>query len=555
MPRNVKEKNGVKSKDTKLSKKENEEKKNILLIGLVVLFAVVTVGTLYFGYRFFKVYFFNYNVDIDGDGWPDLNVDIDNNRICDVNCDSNRDRKPDYNISYSKILIAFFAIDTNGDKVADTNLLNQDLNNDGVCDLNCDVDNDGWPDTNLDVNGNQMADFNIDIDNDGVCDLDCDPKGIREATVNVDVDNDKTADVNIDLDKDLVADINISYNDYTVSVFNIDTNGDKKPDFNLINQDRNNDGICNLNCDVNGDNIPDISIDLDGDGWPDLNIDTDFDGLANINYDLNKNGKPDLNIDVDDDWNADINIDTNNDGVADINFDMNKDNVPDVNVDIDGDWVADFNLINRDLNNDGVCDLNCTGNGVYPSRNIDIDGDDIPDMNIDLNNDGVSNANLDTDNDGVIDRNKIDPKIFFNSKSDIELNSTDKSYIVKLFDAEDIKKDNMIPGWNYTRTFKIKNNTNNIVNYSIAFTDIVNEFSYDNRPNFGLKIDGAVIVPSDKGRVGYPVNNNSVIIKNLSIEAGQEKNIELTFTFVKKDTNQSVDYNKLFYEALKVIIN
>ena len=87
-----------------------------LLIGVLFIFAIVTVGTVYLGYKFFNLYFFNLNVDIDGDGWPDLNIDTDADKRCNVNCDSTRNGKPDYNISYGTLKIAFFNIDTNGDK-------------------------------------------------------------------------------------------------------------------------------------------------------------------------------------------------------------------------------------------------------------------------------------------------------------------------------------------------------------------------------------------------------------------------------------------------------
>ena len=60
-------------------------------------------------------------------------------------------------------------------------------------------------------------------------------------------------------DCSLKVNINISYyNDFKVALFNIDKNNDNKADFNLINQDTDNDGKCDLNCDINNDDKCDV---------------------------------------------------------------------------------------------------------------------------------------------------------------------------------------------------------------------------------------------------------------------------------------------------------
>lgn len=93
---------------------------------------------------------------------------------------------PEYNIDYNGSQIAFFNIDADEDKKADTNLINQDVDKDGKCDLNCDTDNDGFPDAKLDFDGNGKINetdesilnqltgtsvLNQDIDGDGVADI------------------------------------------------------------------------------------------------------------------------------------------------------------------------------------------------------------------------------------------------------------------------------------------------------------------------------------------------------------------------------------------------
>ena len=68
------------------------------------------------------------NIDIDGDGKPDINIDTDGDGKPDVNIDKDGDGKPDLNV------------DTNGDGKPDLNI---DTNGDGKPDKNIDKDGDG----------------------------------------------------------------------------------------------------------------------------------------------------------------------------------------------------------------------------------------------------------------------------------------------------------------------------------------------------------------------------------------------------------------------------
>ena len=74
------------------------------------------------------------NIDIDGNGTPDINIDTDGDGIPDVNIDIDGDGTPDINI------------DTDGD---------------GIPDVNIDTDGDGKPDLNIDTNGDGIPDINL----------------------------------------------------------------------------------------------------------------------------------------------------------------------------------------------------------------------------------------------------------------------------------------------------------------------------------------------------------------------------------------------------------
>lgn len=97
-------------------------------------------------------------------------------------------------------------------------------------------------------------------------------------------------------------DINIDYKGSGMAFFNLDTNNDFKADSNLINQDTNKDGKCDLNCDTNKDGYPDKYLDFDGNGEigdSDKELENTFNAASMLNYDTNQDGIADVNVDTD----------------------------------------------------------------------------------------------------------------------------------------------------------------------------------------------------------------------------------------------------------------
>ena len=171
----------ISSEDNKLSISYRKGKvylNVIVFVVALVLFAIIGTYAYLFRERLLSV-----NKDINGDGIPELNVDQDGDGVADVNIDIDYDNIPDYNINYANNGEAIFQVK---EKDGYSNKMNQDLNNDGKCDLNCDINEDGWPDINLDMNGDGIADtfidseykgyatLNIDINGDNICDINCD---------------------------------------------------------------------------------------------------------------------------------------------------------------------------------------------------------------------------------------------------------------------------------------------------------------------------------------------------------------------------------------------
>ncbi|WOW18645.1 collagen-binding adhesin CbpA [Clostridioides difficile] len=302
------------------------------------------------------------NVDIDGDGIPDINIDTDGDGKPDINIDTNGDWKPDINID----------TDNTGEWKPST----EGGNGDGIWkpDKNIDTNGDGNPDTDY----NRPA---VDTDNDGVDDYWKPNKDVNTGSGGYDTGNPDPNKPDPDNpDPDNGGNSKPDSGNGGNSKPDSGNGGNSKPDIDI---DTDGDGKPDINIDTDGDGKPDINIDTDGDGKPDINIDTDGDGKPDINIDTDGDGKPDIDIDTDGDGKPDINIDTDGDGKPDIDIDTDGDGKPDINIDTDGDGKPDINI---DTDGDGKPDIN-----------IDIDGDGKPDVNIDTDGDGKPDINIDTD--------------------------------------------------------------------------------------------------------------------------------------------------------------
>lgn len=117
---------------------------------------------------------------------------------------------PDINIDYKGSGMAFFNLDNDNDLKADSNLINQDTNDDGKCDLNCDTDGDGYPDEYLDFDGNGEI---------GESDTELLDTFTSTSTLNYDTDQDGYADVNVDTDYNVAANILTAF---MTSIFHTD---------------------------------------------------------------------------------------------------------------------------------------------------------------------------------------------------------------------------------------------------------------------------------------------------------------------------------------------
>lgn len=276
----------------------------------------------------------DYNIDFNGDNIPDINIsygksnkaffNISNNKnsIVDSNPINVKSREDAFGLSY-----CIRNCDINNDGIPDTNL---DLDGDENIDLNFDTNNDGVCDYNCDVKGLTTPNYNVDVDNDGKADVNIGPKGEKIPWYNVSYGSDYTKPIFNLIDDDVKRGLDYDNLPDDLEVRNKITEAD-------ISKGETTSG--KLNVDINNDGAPDVNIDLDGDGIPDINIDTDGNGTPNLNIDTNGDGLPDVNIDKYNDGTCAVNCDTDGDGTPDKNLDTNSDGVADTNIDENGDRI------------------------------------------------------------------------------------------------------------------------------------------------------------------------------------------------------------------------
>ena len=306
------------------------------------------------------------NINTDGDGIADVNIyDYENDKLYNVDYKGNR--KPMFNIKNNDGTITNPVIDARYNPSCSVNC---DLDGDGSPDYNIEIDGKkineikDLKNYNIDVDGDGKPDVNV-IKDDGSIDNEINKPVIidgKTVILNEDFNLNGYPDHNIDIDGDGKPDLNIT-DGKGKCIYNCDTNGDGKPDTNIkypdntisirnLNIDYDYDTVCDVNCDINYDLVPDLNIDTNGDIIPDINIDYDHDGKPDFNIDTDGDGYSDLNIDALGIGKCNFNCQKEDGTMTNIvdksetctkNCDTNKDGIPDTNVDINGDGVCDFN--------------------------------------------------------------------------------------------------------------------------------------------------------------------------------------------------------------------
>ena len=498
------------------------------------------------------------NIDTDGDGKPDVNITKDGTIKPPIfNVDYMNNQKPTFNIIGEDGKIFNPVNDATGGK---TCTVNCDLNGDGWPEFNIDIDGDGKNLINELIKiGDEEIDYSKNKEKDWKCFIDHSLEGCNISTktnnntyINIDVDGDGKPDVNISKDhgktitnpinKEVIIDNKpvILNEDVDKDGFpdnNIDIDNDGIPDINIIDPKTNK---CIKNCDTNGDGIPDFQNELNEKTKEkttirEINIDKDYDTICDVNCDLNQDLTPDINVDI------------NGDLIPDINIDYDHDNKPDFNIDTDGDGKPDLNI---DAFGVGVCNFNCNGQnpigkGPTCTKNCDTNDDGLPDKNVDIDNDGKCDINC-GDNDTKDENNN-----FYKDKEEsinVALEVSQKeSNAVYVNNPLDIKAYDIEPGWNGKYVLVIKNNAATAVRYRIYWTKVKNEFTNINNLDYFINRDNATYIPDSKAPRGEYTLKEDAIIK-----AQSSFKYVLSIDFKETGISQNIDAGKVFYGQLKI---
>jgi len=501
------------------------------------------------------------NIDIDGDNKPDINITKEDDTKPKYNIDYENNRKPTFNIIDEDGNILNEVIDVKENPNCTKNC---DIDKDGWPDYNIDINGDGTKIINeLIKKGNEDVPFWNRKYFDYSCLLDGDYKDCKNNVrtndntyINIDTNGDGIPDVNVsgdngvtlenEIGKEVIIDgkrvsLNEDINKDGFPDINIDTDNDNIPDLNVTDDKK----VCIKNCDTNGDGRPDDLIDVgDPDNLltrDDLNIDYNFDGKCDVNCDLNNDFYPDINIDVDGDIVPDLNIDFDHDNIADYNIDIDKDGRPDENLDAYGTGECNFNCKEES----GI--INPVDPQVNCSKNCDTDSDGWPDKNVDINNDGICDFNCDND-----DATKDSDKDYYldsekeneNTILDIGTNSDNNFYIINPLSIYD---SDVEPGWEKKYILIIRNDTDYAVAYKIFWENVYNDFTDINNLDYFIT----------RSNVGYLNNlkaprNDVMLEQEALIKAKTTIRYVLTIGFTETGINQNIDSGKTFKGQLKI---
>jgi len=427
-----------------------------------------------------------------------------------------------------------------------------------TCLLNCDINGDGFIDTNIDADG------------DGFCDVNCQVDGSdnKKYLINIDYNNDEIPHFNIDaVGNDNIPDTNLVNKDIdgdSIPDLNIDVDGDRRPDINI---DLDNTKICSLNCDVTGDNVPDVNIDTNKDNKADLNIDVNGDGVADFNIDTNEDNVPDKNL---------INQNTDSDSDCDLNCDTNGDGKPDTDIDVNGDGVCDENCVSLLKSNANIESLKIGNYVLSPAfkenvteYTVKVD-DDLTDISISaetvnpnakvtgtgtvkLNGSSTRVSIVVIAEDGTVKTYYVtinkseDVSVEENGDSDFEINTTENNSLMVSY-TKDINVEDIIPGWNGTQTFTLKNKSKKTIVYNVNLLDVVNTFKSDNL-KYSLIKDDKVIVEQTPA-----LRSDGAIYEKLIIAPGETANFELNFEFLETNQVQNEDYDVKYSSKVEIKI-
>ena len=115
--------------------------------------------------------------------------------------------------------------------------------------------------------------------------------------------------------------------------------------------------------------------------------------------------------------------------------------------------------------------------------------------------------------------------------------------VLHLLDEKDIE-----PGWSGKQVFKIKNNSNDTVRYTLNWKNVVNTFTEKNNLDYTLTRNNQKIGFSKAPYIESPLIENEVIAPN------SENIYVINYEFKETNQDQNADQGKLFRTNLEIVV-
>ena len=124
-----------------------------------------------------------------------------------------------------------------------------------------------------------------------------------------------------------------------------------------------------------------------------------------------------------------------------------------------------------------------------------------------------------------------------------------EEYVLTLTDFATYNRNNIVPGWTGSKSFKLSNNTNSPQVINMKWLNVKNTFTSVNNLYYTISRNNTVLVKN--ARAPYKDSN---IVSNVTIPAKTTYTFKFSFEFKNTSINQDVDKGKIFDAKIKIIV-